>query len=88
MRKLFSLILAVTLIFLLAACSMTNDNSGGLADDLKDGADNLMEDTGDMAGDLKDDITASPDAPAKMPEDSIDGTMENTEENVSPDTAQ
>lgn len=88
MRKLFSLLLAVMLLFLFAACGTTNSNTG-VGEEMKDSADNLMEDTKDKVEDFTDGMTEDDvNTPAEMPEDTIDGTMENTEENVNPGTVQ
>ena len=92
MRKLFSLLLAVSLIFIFTACGMT-DSQTGVGEDIKDGADNLMEDTEDKVDDFTDGANGensdgTDNNPADMPDGTVDGTMENTEENVTPDTAQ
>ena len=88
MRKLFSLLLAVTLLFLFTACGMTNSNTG-VGEEMKDSANNLMEDTKDTVDDLTDGMTKEDmNAPADMPNGTVDGTMENTEENVNPGTVQ
>ena len=88
MRKLFSLLLAVTLLFLFTACTMADSNTG-VGEEMKDSADNLMEDTKDTVEDFTDGITEDDmNTPADMPEGTVDGTMENTEENVNPGTVE
>ena len=88
MRKIISLILAVALMFIVTACGMTNDNPSGTGDDLKDSADNFMEDTKDKVDEFTDGMTEDDlNTPADMPEGSVDGTMENTE-TVYPDPVQ
>ena len=88
MRKIISLILAVALMFIVTACGMTNDNPSGTGDDLKDSADNFMEDTKDKVDEFTDGMTEDDlNTPADMPEGSVDGTMENTE-TVNPDPVQ
>ena len=80
MRKLFSLLLAITLIFLFTACGMTNNNPSGTGEDIKDSADNFMEDTKDKVDDFTDGMTDdNMNTPADMPDGTVDGTMENTE---------
>ena len=88
MRKLFSLLLAVTLLFLFTACGMTDSNTG-VGEEMKDSADNLMEDTKDKVEDFTDGMTEDDmNNPADMPEGTVDGTMENTEENLNPGTVE
>lgn len=88
MRKLFSLLLAVSLIFIFTACTMTDSNTG-VGEEMKDSADNLMEDTKDKVEDFTDNMTEDDsNTPAQMPDGTVDGTMENTEENVNPGTVQ
>ena len=88
MRKIISLSLAVALMFIVTACGMTNDNPSGTGDDLKDSADNFMEDTKDKVDEFTDGMTEDDlNTPADMPEGSVDGTMENTE-TVNPDPVQ
>ena len=88
MRKIISLILAVALMFIVTACGMTNDNPSGTGDDLKDSADNFMEDTKDKVDEFTDGMTEDDlNTPADMHEGSVDGTMENTE-TVNPDPVQ
>ena len=88
MRKLFSLLLTVTLLFLFTACGMTDSNTG-VGEEMKDSADNLMEDTKDKVEDFTDGMTEEDmNTPADMPDGTVEGTMENTEENVNPGTAE
>ncbi len=88
MRKLFSLLLTVTLLFLFTACGMTDSNTG-VGEEMKDSADNLMEDTKDKVEDFTDDMTEEDmNTPADMPDGTVEGTMENTEENVNPGTVE
>ena len=92
MKKLISILMAVLLLLSLAACGGTKDNNPGVTDDIQNGTDEIIEDTKDKADDMIDDAKDFADdmtdnAPAEMPEDTIDGTMENTE-TVNPDPVQ
>ena len=87
MKKLISLLLAVSLLLIITACGGTNDNNTGITDDMGNGANDIIEEGKDMADDMMedtkdfaDDMTnGTDDAPANMPDDTIDGTMEDTE---------
>ncbi|MBR6719929.1 MAG: hypothetical protein IKL74_03360 [Clostridia bacterium] len=87
MKKLISILLTVSLLFIIAACGMPDGNSPGVSDDIENGANDIIDETEDMADDMIDDTkdfaddmtNGTDDTPAEMPDDTIDGTMEDTE---------
>ena len=96
LKKLISVLLAVSLLFIAAACGMGDSGSPGVTDDIENGANDIIDEGKDMADDMMDDAkdfaddmtNGTDDTPSQMPDDTIDGTMEDTEANVNPDTAQ